>query len=163
MKGTVLCCSTLAFGAGFFLYHYLYLKKRDEDKEKVKEVSDKSMDKEKEKENAKEISDKSMEKEKEKEKESKSNSSISISSSISRISSIGKPHPYSKDMQQKYKDCIYMDYNATTPVYAEVFEAMRPFLTACFGNPSSSHCYSKPSKEAIKQARLDIGSLIMQL
>ena len=34
---------------------------------------------------------------------------------------------------------IYLDYNATTPVAPSVFEAMEPFLTRHYGNPSSSH------------------------
>ena len=36
---------------------------------------------------------------------------------------------------------IYLDYNATTPVAPSVQEAMAPFLTQHFGNPSSSHAH----------------------
>ncbi|MBE0544440.1 MAG: hypothetical protein IH623_24115 [Verrucomicrobia bacterium] len=32
---------------------------------------------------------------------------------------------------------IYLDYNATTPVLAEVIEAMQPFFTERWDNPSS--------------------------
>jgi cysteine desulfurase len=32
---------------------------------------------------------------------------------------------------------IYLDFNASTPLASEVVEAMRPFLTEHFGNPSS--------------------------
>lgn len=36
---------------------------------------------------------------------------------------------------------IYLDYNATTPVDPRVIEAMLPYLTTHFGNPSSGHHY----------------------
>jgi cysteine sulfinate desulfinase/cysteine desulfurase-like protein len=34
---------------------------------------------------------------------------------------------------------IYLDFNASTPLAPEVADAMRPFLTEHFGNPSSHH------------------------
>ena len=34
---------------------------------------------------------------------------------------------------------IYLDYNASTPIAPEVAEAMRPFLSQDYGNPSSRH------------------------
>jgi cysteine sulfinate desulfinase/cysteine desulfurase-like protein len=34
---------------------------------------------------------------------------------------------------------IYLDYNATTPVHPKVLEAMMPYLTSEWGNPSSSY------------------------
>jgi hypothetical protein len=34
---------------------------------------------------------------------------------------------------------IYLDYNASTPIAPEVAEAMKPFLSQHFGNPSSQH------------------------
>ena len=63
-------------------------------------------------------------------------------------------------MREKYGGCIYLDYNATTPIFDEVFKAMKPYLTTCFGNPSSSHIYATPCKEAVKQARLHVAQLI---
>jgi cysteine desulfurase len=39
---------------------------------------------------------------------------------------------------------VYLDYNATTPIDPRVTEAMWPYLTDFFGNPSSSHPYADP-------------------
>lgn len=55
---------------------------------------------------------------------------------------------------------IYLDYNATTPVDKEVLEAMRPYLTEYFGNPSSSHCFGSAAKKAVEKARKQVAELI---
>ncbi len=55
---------------------------------------------------------------------------------------------------------IYLDHNATTPVDFEVFEAMRPYLTEVFGNPSSNHPYGWDAKIAVSHAREEVGSLL---
>lgn len=51
------------------------------------------------------------------------------------------------------KSPIYLDYNATTPIAPEVAEAMMPYLTEHFGNPSSSHWYGIQTKKAVQAAR----------
>ena len=51
---------------------------------------------------------------------------------------------------------IYVDNNATTQVAPEVVEAMTPFLTAEYFNPSSMYEAAKPAAHAIAQARKDI-------
>jgi cysteine desulfurase len=48
---------------------------------------------------------------------------------------------------------IYLDYNATTPTDPRVAEAMQPFLTGFFGNPSSGHRYGREAKAAVEEAR----------
>src|SRR5712691_10759543 len=48
---------------------------------------------------------------------------------------------------------IYLDYNATTPVDPVVVEAMLPYLSTHFGNPSSSHRYGHAAHQAIDTAR----------
>jgi len=55
---------------------------------------------------------------------------------------------------------IYLDYNATTPVAPEVADAMRPFLEAYFGNPSSVHAYGVKAKMAVEKARRQVAELI---
>ena len=57
-------------------------------------------------------------------------------------------------------DCIYLDYNATTPIAAEVREAMRPYLDTHFGNPSSGHAFGLPAKAGIDRARHQVATLL---
>lgn len=54
----------------------------------------------------------------------------------------------------------YFDFNATTPLAPEVLEAMQPFLSRSFGNPSSSHAYGKVAAEALARARWQVALLI---
>jgi cysteine desulfurase len=55
---------------------------------------------------------------------------------------------------------IYLDNNATTRVAPEVFEAMRPFLTEAYGNPSSAHSLGRHMKAAVERARAQVAELI---
>ncbi len=48
---------------------------------------------------------------------------------------------------------IYLDYCATTPLAAEVLEAMRPYMMEHFGNASSIHSFGREAKVAIDAAR----------
>ena len=55
---------------------------------------------------------------------------------------------------------IYFDNNATTRVAPEVFEAMRPFLTELYGNPSSIHRFGSQVGQRINEARAQVAALI---
>ncbi len=55
---------------------------------------------------------------------------------------------------------IYLDYSASTPVAPEVADAMRPFLSQHYGNPSSLHWAGAPAKQAIEKARSQVASLL---
>jgi cysteine desulfurase len=55
---------------------------------------------------------------------------------------------------------IYLDYNATTPVDPAVVEAMLPYLSLYFGNPSSTHRYGRAAHHAIDTAREQVARLI---
>ena len=57
-------------------------------------------------------------------------------------------------------DRIYLDFNASTPLAPEVAEAMQPFLTQHFGNPSSLHWAGMPAKEAVEYARRQVADLL---
>ena len=55
---------------------------------------------------------------------------------------------------------IYLDAAATTPVRREVLEAMWPFLTGDFGNPSSHHSLGERAALALKQARSTVAGVL---
>jgi cysteine desulfurase len=55
---------------------------------------------------------------------------------------------------------IYLDYNATTPIDPAVTEAMLPYLTGGFGNPSSDHHYGTAPRAALERARGQVAALI---
>lgn len=57
-------------------------------------------------------------------------------------------------------DVVYLDHNATTPVLPEALEAMLPFLTHHFGNPSSTHRAGQVAADAVAQARAQVAALI---
>ena len=50
-------------------------------------------------------------------------------------------------------DTAYLDWAATTPMRPEAVEAMLPFLTERFGNPSGSHAVSREARKALDEAR----------
>ncbi len=58
------------------------------------------------------------------------------------------------------KEVVYLDNNATTKVAPEVFDAMRPFLTEQYGNPSSMHSFGGGVAKHIEQARERVASLV---
>jgi len=55
---------------------------------------------------------------------------------------------------------IYLDYSATTPVDSRVLDAMTPFFSASFGNPSSVHRYGQVAEAAIDAAREMVASIL---
>jgi len=55
---------------------------------------------------------------------------------------------------------IYLDNNATTMVSPAVVEAMLPFFTEQFGNPSSMHQFGNRVGLALKQARAQVQTLL---
>jgi len=55
---------------------------------------------------------------------------------------------------------IYLDHNASTPVLPEVLEAMLPYLSDHYGNPSSTHHYGQAMHDAVDRAREQVALLI---
>src|SRR5262250_3860270 len=55
---------------------------------------------------------------------------------------------------------VYLDNNATTPVLAEVFEAMRPYFGEHFGNASSIHHHGQETRAAVERARESLARLL---
>jgi cysteine desulfurase len=55
---------------------------------------------------------------------------------------------------------LYLDHAATSPVRPEVLEAMRPYLTGVFGNPSSHHTAGEAAASALDDARARVASVL---
>lgn len=55
---------------------------------------------------------------------------------------------------------IYFDNAATTPLDKEVLEAMMPYMTEKFGNPSTFYSYGRESRLAIENARKSVARLL---
>ncbi len=55
---------------------------------------------------------------------------------------------------------IYLDYNSTTPVDERVLNAMLPYFSKEFGNPSSVHSYGSNAKAALDKAREQVAEFL---
>ena len=55
---------------------------------------------------------------------------------------------------------VYLDYSATTPVDPRVLEAMSPYFSDSFGNPSSVHRYGQLAEAAVDSARETVASIV---
>ncbi|MDQ0647666.1 cysteine desulfurase [Microbacterium natoriense] len=55
---------------------------------------------------------------------------------------------------------LYVDHAATSPVRPEVLEAMRPYLTDVFGNPSSHHTVGEAAASALEDARRRVARVL---
>jgi cysteine desulfurase len=62
--------------------------------------------------------------------------------------------------KHKRKPTVYLDNNATTKVAPEVLDAMLPFLSTYYGNPSSMHSFGGGVKKSIDHARENVAALI---
>ena len=57
-------------------------------------------------------------------------------------------------------DVIYLDNNATTRMAPRVYEAMAPYLTELYGNPSSIHSFGSRVGRALEHARTKVAGLL---
>src|ERR671913_2083721 len=55
---------------------------------------------------------------------------------------------------------IYLDYSATTPVDSRVVDAMKPYFSVSFGNPSSVHRYGQAAEAAVDSAREMVAAVL---
>ena len=55
---------------------------------------------------------------------------------------------------------VYLDYAATTPLDPRVCDAMQPYLTYVYGNPSSLHSFGQAARRAVMRAREQTAALI---
>lgn len=54
----------------------------------------------------------------------------------------------------------YLDYQATTPLAPEAFDAMLPWLRDDFANPHSAHAAGRKARAAVEAARAEVASLL---
>ena len=57
-------------------------------------------------------------------------------------------------------ELIYLDHNSTTPTHPAVMEAMLPFFSDLYGNPSSVYKLARKSREAMDEARKSVANLL---
>src|SRR5258706_13971428 len=55
---------------------------------------------------------------------------------------------------------VYLDHNAPPPVDPRVAEAMMPYLTTVYGNPSSIHTFGQEAKKGLELARLQVAKFL---
>lgn len=55
---------------------------------------------------------------------------------------------------------IYLDHAATTPIHPEVLEAMMPYLTTEYANPSTLYTFGRDARAAVETARANVAALI---
>jgi cysteine desulfurase len=65
-----------------------------------------------------------------------------------------------KAIRRNRMERIYLDHTATTPLDDRVFEAMRPYFSGTFGNPSSIHSFGRDAKMALEKSREIIAEAI---
>ena len=57
-------------------------------------------------------------------------------------------------------DFVYLDHAASTPMRQEAIEAMTPFMSGIYANPSGSHRFSRIARKAIDEARDDVAEIL---
>ena len=55
---------------------------------------------------------------------------------------------------------VYLDHNATSPVHPEVVDAVMPYLTGSFGNPSAPYEVGQEAQRAVSKARKQLARLL---
>lgn len=60
----------------------------------------------------------------------------------------------------RLSDTIYLDHAATTPVDPAVLEAMLPYFSECFGNPSSIYQLGQDARSGVDSARLRVARVL---
>lgn len=55
---------------------------------------------------------------------------------------------------------VYLDHAATTPLLQEAAAAMLPYMTECYGNPSSLHSFGRAARQACARGRVQVAGLL---
>lgn len=59
-----------------------------------------------------------------------------------------------------HSERVYLDWAAATPLLPQAYEAMVPYLTGNFGNPSAIHAEGQAARSAVETARAAVGSAV---
>lgn len=71
-----------------------------------------------------------------------------------------KPRGRGHDRPHQTRDSVYLDHSATSPLRAEVLDAMMPYMKGRFGNPSSTHSAGTEARKAVERARGQVAKLV---
>ena len=55
---------------------------------------------------------------------------------------------------------IYLDHNASTPILPEVLDAMLPYFSEQYGNPSAVHIWGQKAENAVERSREKIATIL---
>src|SRR5678810_559367 len=69
-------------------------------------------------------------------------------------------HKSQNGIQKAPDQRVYLDNAATTAIDKEVLEAMMPYMTDHFGNPSSIYSYGRETRLAIENARKSVAKIL---
>ncbi len=66
----------------------------------------------------------------------------------------------SESVEENRMKTVYLDYAATTPVDSRVVDAMNPYFSNVFGNPSSIHSYGREAKAILEKSRSKLAGIV---
>src|SRR5262245_50095750 len=58
------------------------------------------------------------------------------------------------------RDLIYLDNAATTPLHPAALEAMMPYLSGEYGNPSATYGLARNARDAVQEARASVAAVL---
>ena len=58
------------------------------------------------------------------------------------------------------KNTIYLDHAATTPVHPKVLEAMLPYFSEKFGNPSTIYALGQEARQVVDESRASVADIL---
>ncbi len=58
------------------------------------------------------------------------------------------------------KRAVYLDHAATTPVHPRALEAMLPFFSQRYGNPSSVYSLAQEARGAVEESRVAVADIL---
>ena len=67
---------------------------------------------------------------------------------------------FKKALSMTLKREVYLDHSASTPVDPRVLDAMMPYFSRIYGNPSSSHRFGRDAETAIENARSTVAGIL---